>query len=72
MRCGVNSPNWVAGEAAYRDLMRRHKIPLKCNNCSISDKRVLIVHHRDGDRKNNSIENLERLCCNCHAIAHVQ
>jgi len=71
VRCGVNSPNWIVGEAAYRDLMLRHKIPFKCNKCGISDKRVLIVHHKDGNRKSNSIENLERLCCNCHAIAHV-
>jgi len=72
VRCGVNSPNWVAGEAAYRDLMRRYKVPLKCNKCGISDERVLMVHHKDGNRKNNSLENLERLCCNCHAIVHVQ
>ncbi|MBU4162493.1 HNH endonuclease, partial [Patescibacteria group bacterium] len=41
------------------------------NKCGISDKRVLVVHHIDGNRKSNSIKNLERLCCNCHAIAHV-
>jgi hypothetical protein len=72
VRCGINSPNWIAGEAAYRDLMRRCKVPFKCNECGIADKRVLVVHHKDGDRKNNNIENLERLCCNCHAIKHVQ
>jgi len=71
VRYGVNAPNWVAGESAYRDLMRRYKIPEKCSRCSIPDKRVLVVHHKDGNRRNNSIENLERLCCNCHAIIHV-
>jgi hypothetical protein len=70
VRCGVNSPNWVAGESAYRDLMRRNKIPLECKGCGISDNRVLIVHHKDGNRKNNNIDNLEWLCCNCHAISH--
>ena len=70
VRCGINAPNWIAGESAYRDLISRHKIPVKCIKCGISDKRVLIVHHKDGNRKNNNIENLERLCCNCHAIVH--
>jgi len=70
VRCGVNSPNWVAGESAYRDLMRRNKIPFECKGCGISDNRVLIVHHKDGNRKNNNIDNLEWLCCNCHAISH--
>ena len=70
VRCGVNAPNWIAGESAYRDLLRRFKIPFECSKCGISDKRVLIVHHKDGNRKNNSINNLERLCCNCHAVLH--
>jgi len=70
VRCGVNAPNWIAGEKAYRNLMRRHKVSLKCNKCGISDSRVLVVHHKDGNRRNNIIKNLEWLCCNCHAITH--
>jgi hypothetical protein len=72
VRCGINSPNWIVGESAYRDLMRRNKIPVKCVGCGISDNRVLIVHHNDGNRKNNNIDNLEWLCCNCHAILHTE
>lgn len=70
VRFGVNAPNWIAGETVYRDLMRRFKVPYKCARCGISDKRVLVVHHKDENRKNNSIDNLDRLCCNCHAILH--
>ena len=29
---------------------------------------VLEVHHKDGDRTNNSIDNLQLLCPNCHAM----
>jgi len=70
VRYGVNAPNWICGETVYRDLMRRYKIPYKCARCGISDKRVLVVHHKDGNRRNNKIENLERICCNCRAILH--
>lgn len=31
-------------------------------------EQMLDVHHRDGDRKNNKIENLEVLCVWCHAL----
>lgn len=70
VRHGVNAPNWISGIAAYRDLMKRYGIPFKCARCGISDKRVLVVHHKDGNRRNNNINNLERICCNCHAILH--
>jgi len=70
VRYGINAPNWVSGETAYGDLMRRYNIPYKCVRCGIVDKRVLVVHHRDGNRRNNKIDNLERICCNCHAILH--
>ena len=50
IRCGENAPNWVAGESAYRQLLKRHGKPEKCRICGISDKRVLVVHHIDSDR----------------------
>jgi len=42
----------------------------RCNKCGIIDKRVLLVHHKDKNRYNNNIENLEVLCWNCHIIKH--
>jgi hypothetical protein len=43
----------------------------KCEKCLISiwyDKPIpLEVHHINGDRTNNSLENLQLLCPNCHA-----
>ena len=43
----------------------------KCERCGITEwlgnPIKLEVHHLDGDRLNNELENLELLCPNCHA-----
>ena len=41
-----------------------------CNRCKIKDRRVLLVHHKDRNRYNNNLKNLEVLCLNCHALEH--
>lgn len=42
-----------------------------CNRCNYSiNEAALVVHHKDHDRNNNNISNLEVLCANCHAIHH--
>ena len=69
-RCGENSPNWIVGQHSYRQLMKRYCKAEACSMCQINDKRVLIVHHRNLNRKDNKIENLEWLCRNCHSIVH--
>lgn len=46
----------------------------KCENCNLSvwlDKKVPIpleLHHINGDHEDNSYENLQLLCPNCHAL----
>jgi len=40
----------------------------KCDICG-KEKRIEI-HHRDGDRTNNSIDNLRPLCKHCHTRVH--
>ena len=41
----------------------------KCSRCGYDENRVALqVHHRDKDRSNNKVDNLEVLCANCHAI----
>ena len=46
----------------------------KCENCGLTkwlDQPIpLEVHHKDGDRHNNIIENFQLLCPNCHAMTN--
>jgi predicted nucleic acid-binding Zn ribbon protein len=42
----------------------------KCERCGYNKKEVLNVHHKDRNRKNNDLNNLELLCPNCHAEEH--
>lgn len=67
---GKNHPNWKAGEYTYRDIMLRNKITQVCKKCKTTDKRILVVHHLDRNRKNNKLSNLVWLCHNCHFLAH--
>lgn len=39
-----------------------------CNRCRETNK--LLVHHKDKDRTNNVVENLEVLCHRCHRAHH--
>lgn len=55
--------------------LKKHLIRKKshqCECCRLTEWQsypiVLEIHHIDGDRTNNNYENLQLLCCNCHAI----
>ncbi len=40
-----------------------------CGNSTWKDKPIpLEIHHVDGNKTNNNLENLQLLCCNCHAL----
>lgn len=50
----------------------------KCAECGMSDiehrqkwNRPLNVHHKDGDEKNNAMDNLQTLCYSCHGKKHI-
>lgn len=43
----------------------------KCEKCGLEvwldNPITLEIHHKDGDRSNNTLENLMLLCPNCHS-----
>ena len=65
-----NHPFWRGGENIYRLILKRKGVKQICKGCGFKDKRVIIVHHRDRNRKNNKLGNLVWLCHNCHYLAH--
>lgn len=54
----------------YRLIMFRQTEKPVCNKCNYDIKDALEVHHKDTNHNNNSLDNLEILCCNCHALEH--
>jgi 5-methylcytosine-specific restriction endonuclease McrA len=42
----------------------------KCERCDYSKHEILQIHHKNRDRNNNELENLELICPNCHAEEH--
>src|ERR1035437_3700472 len=59
-----------AGLSSYRQKAIKFYGP-KCAECSFSIAPLLIVHHKDGDRTNNAMDNLIVLCHNHHAMKHL-
>jgi hypothetical protein len=41
-----------------------------CEICGYARFEILEVHHKDRDRINNSLDNLELICPNCHSEEH--
>ncbi len=68
---GSKHPLWTGGKKRYRvNLLSVKNIPVKCVRCGYDNESVLVVHHKDGDRKNVDLCNLEWLCRNCHYLSH--
>jgi len=59
-----------AGSALRAQLVRIGWLSGRCSECGAAEWRnkplVIQVHHIDGDRANNKLENLSELCPNCH------
>jgi hypothetical protein len=51
--------------------MKRHGLIEQCERCGFRKQELLVIHHKDRDRKNNDLKNLEVLCPNCHAAEHL-
>lgn len=67
----IHPPHYGSKYNTYHELINRTKNPY-CIDCKIDKRYLLMVHHMDGNRNNNEIENLEIVCGNCHMKRHLQ
>lgn len=57
---------------AVKKWLQRRGLIKACSKCRYEDHpEILVLHHKDRDRSNNMLDNLEVLCPNCHALEHV-
>lgn len=42
----------------------------KCERCNYDKSEIIQVHHKNRNRKNNDLKNLELVCPNCHFEEH--
>lgn len=56
-----------------RKAMISRELINQCNRCGYNENpKILGIHHKDRNRHNNDIQNLEVLCPNCHSLEHLK
>ena len=59
--------------STVRKMMLTKNLLNQCARCGFDKvKQILGVHHKDRNRHNNDLSNLEVLCPNCHSIEHMK
>jgi hypothetical protein len=59
--------------STVRKAMIARGLLVKCNRCGFDEfPQILGVHHKDRNRNNNEMDNLEVLCPNCHSMEHMK
>ncbi len=67
---GMQLPHYKTRITHYMDKALHNKPP-KCERCGYDEHiAAIVIHHKDRNRDNNSLSNLEVLCAICHAIEH--
>ncbi len=66
----IMPPHYGTSLKSYRTLAFEN-LPVECARCAWKEvPEVLEVNHKDCDRTNNSLSNLEILCPTCHSVYH--
>jgi hypothetical protein len=56
---------WYTNGEFSKFIKNRNKLEDVCNHCGANNHR-LECHHKDSNRQNNEVSNLEKLCPSCH------
>jgi len=59
---------WRLKDRLLREGLKARRCVRCCNTSWLGEPIPLEIHHRDGDRTNNLLHNIELLCPNCHAL----
>lgn len=78
LNAGERNPNWKHGRrATYSSAFQKRLGPMliqergRCELCGEDGTRAkLEVHHKDGNKRNDALENLQVLCVHCHRDIH--
>lgn len=69
----TSASEWSPKFTTVRKKMLKSNMITACNRCGYDkEPRILGVHHKDRNRLNNEISNLEVLCPNCHSLEHLK
>jgi len=64
---------WKAKFTTVRKNMFNRGLLISCKRCGYDvEPKILGVHHKDRNRNNNDLSNLEVLCPNCHSLEHAK
>mgnify|MGYP000873039576 CR=1 FL=1 len=70
-RGGQDHPGWRGGiQPRYYRRIAFEAHGQVCARCGAVPPKRIVVHHRDEDRRNNDLSNLEVLCMTCHLKHH--
>lgn len=62
---------WRPNFTTVRKTMVKRNMLTACERCGYDAvPQILGVHHKDRNRRNNELSNLEVLCPNCHSLEH--
>jgi len=67
-QAGPKNNAWKGGSTPAYYQKKAAALPSVCARCK--KKPAVLVHHKDGNRWNSSLDNLERLCKRCHQLEH--
>jgi hypothetical protein len=78
---GPRNKHWIDGRSYEKDdyaglfteslkMIVKERDNSACQECNLSSCVVLVVHHIDGVKLNNDVDNLTTLCQSCHSIIH--
>ena len=70
---GKKHPSWKGGTRKYyakvaNAIYRKSNINIICEHCGSYNN--ICIHHKDKNKKNNKINNLQALCVGCHMFLH--